>query len=389
MKDILISRDSKGKFRQVIYELEKTDTGYIIHRSSGLVDGKQIIQPNIVITTGKAKRSVKEQADLQYNSLVQHQLDKGYKNIKDLNIVNVNTKELEKIMPKVNTDQNGIGKPMLCKVYDFTDAKNNGITWYCSRKHDGLRTFLYYKDGKVQTASRGGKDYNIAAKYILEDEFIKNFFKNNPNIILDGELYRHGWPLSKISGLGRLETNVEDHKQLNFHCYDIADESKTFEERLEILNNIKKTIDLNHIQTKLVIVDHYKLSNNEAIKAYHDIFVKEGYEGAVVRDGSKKYKFDARDRRMQKIKLMDTTTFKILDYELGLRGAEDMCFVLETKDGKQFKAKPEGDLALKQYYVDNFDSIKGKPGDVRFFHYTEYGIPNLPVFVAIRDDLDE
>lgn len=388
MKDVLVSRDSKGKFRQVIYELEQTTEGYIIHRSSGLVDGKQITQPDIVITAGKVKRTVKEQAELQYNSLIQHQLDKGYKNTKDLKISNVSSEELTKIMPKVNTDQNGIGKPMLCKVYDFDDKKNEGITWYISRKHDGLRTFLYYKDGKVLTASRGGKDYNVAAKYILEDDYIVNFFKNNPNIVLDGELYRHGWPLSKISGLGRLESNVDDHKELMFHCYDIADESKTFEQRLEILQKIQKDIKNNNRGTKLVIVEHYKISNNEAIKAYHDIFVKEGYEGAVVRDGSQKYKFDARDRRMQKIKLMDTTTFKIIGYELGLRGAEDMCFVLETKDGKQFKAKPEGDLQLKQYYVNNINSIIGKPGDVRFFHYTEYSIPNLPVFVAIRDDLD-
>ena len=121
--------------------------------------------------------------------------------------------------------------------------------------------------------------------------------------------------------------------------------------------------------------------------AQHNKAIEEGYEGLVIRDPEANYKYGARDNRMLKLKLMDTVTFKIVGYELGLRGAEDMCFILETKEGKQFKAKPEGDLKIKQYYVNNINSIIGKPGDVRFFHYTEYGIPNLPVFVAIRDDL--
>ena len=48
------------------------------------------------------------------------------------------------------------------------------------------------KDGELHTASRGGSDYDIAATYILQDAYIKSLFKDNPNLILDGELYKHG-----------------------------------------------------------------------------------------------------------------------------------------------------------------------------------------------------
>jgi len=51
---------------------------------------------------------------------------------------------------------------------------------------------LYYKDGNIYTSSRGGKDYNIAATYIREDAYLQNLFKENPDLILDGELYKHG-----------------------------------------------------------------------------------------------------------------------------------------------------------------------------------------------------
>lgn len=143
------------------------------------------------------------------------------------------------------------------------------------------------------------------------------------------------------------------------------------------------------INSKLVVVSHFIVTGLEQIMKKHDEAVSLKYEGLVIRDPKQTYKCGARDNRMLKIKEMDTTTFKIVGYELGLRGAEDMCFVLETKDHKTFKAKPEGDSSIKEYYINNIDSIIGKPGDVRFFHYTPYGIPNLPVFVAIRDDLAE
>lgn len=48
------------------------------------------------------------------------------------------------------------------------------------------------KNGIVQTSSRGGQDYNIASTYILESEDVKKVFAKYPDIILDGEVYRHG-----------------------------------------------------------------------------------------------------------------------------------------------------------------------------------------------------
>lgn len=119
----------------------------------------------------------------------------------------------------------------------------------------------------------------------------------------------------------------------------------------------------------------------------HDIAVSEGYEGLVIRDPDKEYKCGARDDRMLKIKEMTEDSFKVLGYELGLRGVEDMCFVLETKEGKQFKAKPEGDRTVKEEYMENIKDIIGRMMDVRYFHYSEDGIPILPVAVCPRYDL--
>lgn len=99
------------------------------------------------------------------------------------------------------------------------------------------------------------------------------------------------------------------------------------------------------------------------------------------------YKCGARDERMLKIKQMQEDSFEIIGYELGLRGSEDMCFILKTHDGLQFKAKPQGDKETKALYLKEINSIIGRKGDVKFFNYTTDGIPNLPVFLLVRYDL--
>jgi DNA ligase-1 len=222
---------------------------------------------------------------------------------------------------------------------------------------------LFLRDGEVHTSSRGGGDYDIPATYIREDEYIKKLLSNNPDLILDGELYRHGWNLQKISGLARKETLEEDHKQLCYHCYDIVDESKTFKERVEMLNKFKKDCPED---SKLIIIEQRLIKGLDSIMAMHNEAVAAGYEGLVIKDPDKEYKCGARDNRALKIKEFEDAEFQILGLVEGLRD-EDMCFLMQTEDGTQFKAKPIGDRALKQQYREHINEIIGKMGTVKFF----------------------
>ena len=245
---------------------------------------------------------------------------------------------------------------------------------------------IFLRDGKVCTSSRGGGDYDIPATYIREDSYIKKLFSENPNLILDGELYRHGWNLQKISGLARKETLEEDHKQLCYHCYDIVDESATFKERVKRLNKFKSECPPD---SKLIIIEQRLIKGLNQIMAMHNEAVAAGYEGLVIKDPNKEYKCGARDNRALKIKEFTDAEFKIIGLSEGLRD-EDMCFIMEMEDGTQFKAKPIGDRALKQYYRDNIKSIIGKMGTVKYFGMTntEHPVPNLPSFRSIRDEKD-
>lgn len=387
MNDVLISRDSKGKIRQVNISCKWNNIlkAFVIERETGQYKGKLTKQPIIEIKKGKVKRTTEEQAQLEFNSHIKKYKDKGYKSISEFGYSSINDFDPNKVFPNEVVDQAGVVKPMLCKVFDPSDNKNKNKNWYISRKLDGVRCILYYKDGQVKTSSRGGQNYDIAATFIRLDPFINQLFEANPNLKLDGELYRHGWTLNVVSGLCRLETLDTKHNELIFNCYDIVDETLSFSKRLNILNDLKSK---KPIDSKLEIVDHYLITLDK-IDEYHDIFVSEGFEGAVIRDANEVYKPGGRDRRMQKIKKFVDNEYEIVGLVEGLR-EEDMCFLMKTKEGYEFKAKPIGTREDKQHYRENISKMIGCMATVKHFGMTntEQPVPNLPVWKALRDIKD-
>ena len=383
----LITRDAKNKIRVLELSMIKVSNTYCINRKTGIMNMAMVEQPTHVISCGKAKRTLLEQAELEYNAIIRKQKDKGYKDIKDFGYTDLSQFNPEEVLPEDNkTDQNGNKKPMLCKKYTDVKREKFNKLFKASRKLDGVRCSLFIRDGIVQTSSRGGKDYNTAISHICNDSLIKEFFKNNPNIILDGEIYKHGWTLSKISGMCRLKDRTDNMDNLQFHCYDIVDDDKTFDERLEILLDVKKQLQSTD---KIYILEHIDITGYDNIIELHNQFVSEGYEGLVLRDPNAKYKSSVKDDRMIKVKMFDDDEFEIIGISEGLR-PEDMCFVLKTKEGCEFKAKPTGDRELREWYLKNIDALIGKMGTVKYFGYTntECRVPNLPIFKSVRDEGD-
>ena len=120
------------------------------------------------------------------------------------------------------------------------------------------------------------------------------------------------------------------------------------------------------------------------IRTLHDQYVSEGWEGCVARDVSKPYKYGGRGQEMVKFKMYQDAEFKILGISEGLR-PEDMCFILVTEDGIEFKAKPMGSRELKEQYRDDLPNLVGKFATVKYFYLSDEGTPLQPVLKAIRD----
>lgn len=122
--DILVTRDSKGKIRQIIISCTKSGNVYEITRKSGICGGKFVDHPKITIDKGKVKRTIEQQAELEYNSNVKSYLDKGYKTLESLGFTEVPGIEiLDKALGKSKQDQNGSVKPMLAKLIQSVSKK--------------------------------------------------------------------------------------------------------------------------------------------------------------------------------------------------------------------------------------------------------------------------
>lgn len=390
---LLVTKDSKGKIRLIRINLNQIDNTYTITRESGLWEGKKTAQPLIVIEKGKAKRTVLEQATLQYNSEIKKLKDKGYKEVSE----GVSFEEVKEMFKDyIKTDPSGNFKPMLAKAFKDCDPnKIDNKEWYISRKLNGVRAnILLGEDGLLHAIGRGASTYDIAIQHILQNEKLINFFKCNPNIILDGECYHHGTSLQDISGKMRQEKEMIPI--LEFYVYDIVDPTLTFEERLNKLKLVEKELDLYFLPSrtwqendlKIQIVPHEKVHNLKEIDEKHDQFVKEGFEGAVIRNPKCKYLCGERNLAMVKVKKYLDDCFEVVGIQQGLRMYDDMVFILKTKDGQYFHAKPFGNQEQKIEYTNNFEKLyKGHLGECKFFEYSDKGIPCQPNFVAFRFDL--
>ena len=405
MKTYLLTRASTGKFKFAIVEWDEEwkepEHAFLITRKYGQIKGKVIQSPDTWIKIGKAGRSHREQATLQFNSFVKGYKDKGY--IEVPTDPNTYTEEkCNELFGEVKTNQYGVIKPQLAKQADkVTNPKIFDKEWLISRKLDGVKALFYYKDGEIHTASRGGEGYDPATTHLRTNPSLVKFFNENPTIILDGELFVRGKTLQQISGAARMEKNAYDCEWLEYwiyDCYDTANPDMIAKERYKFLIDelnhrfgifVYLTIDDDSIKDPIRILGHESTSGWNNMKGLHDKWVAEGFEGAVITDPTKPYKPGSRCNNLIKIKQYKSEDFKVIGYKLGLRGSEDMTFTCELGDDKTFEAMPVGNRATKAEYVENFESkYKGHKAECTFFNYSDDNIPTQPKLRVFRFDLE-
>lgn len=395
----LLGKSSSNKWRWWCIEFDEDwyeDQGFCLKRSYGQLNGKVTEGPIIWISKGKSTRTAREQAILQYNSEIKKQLDKGYKEV-EKHPNEYTEEELQAIYGNVKMREGATVKPMLAK--QEKDVKNRKIfdrEWYISRKINGVRCLIYYDGTHVRTSSRGATNYDLAIFHIINHPIVEKFFKNHPDVILDGEIYKKDWSLNKISGICRTQATVNDGKDLQFYWYDIVDLERPFSERWKTMNEWSKELQLSDFDPYKCFSDsdlHVQflpqqlISGFDNMKKLHDEWVNDGWEGAVIRDSDSVYKPGSRGNDWIKIKVYQDAEYPIVGISEGLR-EEDMCFILETPSGQRFNCKPIGDREQKQWYREHIDELIGKNLTIKYFEMSGVDgsdVPQQPVGLTIRD----
>jgi len=130
----------------------------------------------------------------------------------------------------------------------------------------------------------------------------------------------------------------------------------------------------------------YLVNNKEEAKWYHDDFVQNGFEGAILKNKAGIYIFDYRSENIEKMKDFIDAEFEIVGGKEGV-GTDTGCIIYrcKTKNNLEFDVRPKGTVEDRQEMFRNLKNDIGKMLTVRFPEYTESGKPSQPVGIVIRD----
>lgn len=281
--------------------------------------------------------------------------------------------------------QAGMWSPML--AHKFKEHLNKVVyPCYEQPKLDGLRCFAYRKDGGVFLQSRGGKPYDVAHIQSYLEPYL------DEGMILDGELYIHGMPLQDITSL--VKRPQEMSQLLEYHCYDMASKEEDlsdipFQARIGTLWQFFENIDNPMAHMFLKYVPTYTAGSYEEVIKYHNHFVGEGYEGAIIRSPNGTYDFGKRSTGLLKLKEFQDQEFPIIGWTQGKGKFENApVFTCQTAEGKTFEVVPKGTQATRLQMLQDAPNLIGKLMTVRFFDWTTEGKPHHAVGVAIRLEED-
>jgi DNA ligase 1 len=250
-------------------------------------------------------------------------------------------------------------------------------------KLDGVRCVIQYENDTVIAYSRTGKEWkNI--EHILFN--LKSFFILNPNIILDGELYNHDLKddFEKIISLVRRKNPddldmLESADLVQFHCYDIIDETKTFEERNRfIIQAVPRNNYIYHVKTQAVATESLS-------KVIHQQNLDAGYEGSILRTNDT-YACK-RSHNLRKFKDFHDTEATLTGWVegKGKRVGTIGKFTAVDSEGNEF-GMPVMDKF--KFLQDNFKKMQGYVGKIATFTYFERTKANSyrhPLFKCIRN----
>ena len=277
-------------------------------------------------------------------------------------------------------------KPMLAHKFDINRVdytKPDG--YYIQPKLDGIRC-LFTADGAY---SRNNKKF-MNLKHI--EMALKPFFEQQPDVVLDGELYNHKLKndFEKIVSLVRKQKPTEEDRLnaqhlVQFHVYDYFD-GTMYDSYKTRMNNLTVS-DIYDVQVKYVPA--YKVHKHDEALYYHmNEFLSNGYEGSILRDGSALYKH-GRSYGLMKFKDFSDAEATIVGYEIGKgkRTGTLGKFLMRDDDGNKFGCPPGKGYSYKDLanMLNNIGDYIGQRATFTYFQRTNAGSYRHPLFKTIRN----
>jgi DNA ligase-1 len=353
--------DSKGKLRFLHVFVE----GDKLVQESGQVGGSAVRHSSSCTpkNVGKANETTaEEQAIAEASSKIANKMSTGY------------------FQTMAEASDNPVILPMLAKDYK-KEKRKVVFPCYVQPKLDGMRA-LYNKE--VGFISRKGKKIDTMTH--IEEALPTVSMLLNRNYI-DGELYAHGKTFQENMRLIKKDRG-EETKNVKYHVYDIAID-RPFIYRHNLLKNLCEDLGAH----SLVLVPTYAVADEEELKRFHTDFLARGYEGTIIRHSDAGYGINKRDSQLLKYKDFIDKTYDVIDVvpsekvpEQGVVICADLKAEYEKAGLNTFGCGMRFSHKEREEILANKEDYIGKKAEIRFFEYSEDGIPRFPVCHGFRLD---
>ncbi len=283
-------------------------------------------------------------------------------------------------------------KPMLARTLG---PKFSQYPCYVQPKLNGVRAL--YQSGTFQSRDEKVWSPQVLGHLIAELMALPTSLHG---LILDGELYVHGWRLQRINGAVAVNRSQprEDTKDVEFHVFDVVNPDKRFSERWFYAMLELRHANLPHIKAVMTGDAH----NAEIMQQCFHFYTHEGYEGIMLRpDG--KYEFGEhmgrndtmtqyRSRTLWKHKQWEDDEFTCIGVTEGEGKAEigigALKLIHPDRYAKEYQPnEPWFKVGTGLTDADRIEFAQNPPIGrlvrVRYLCLTEDGIPFNPSFIAV------
>jgi DNA ligase-1 len=347
----IYKKDSSGKIRYLTANVAGDTLQQIsglMHTINPIVHSKICVRKNI----GKSNETTAaQQAELEAAALVVEKLRTGY------------FYTIDEASEKGGRD---FLLPMLAKDYKKEFKK---VTYPCfaQPKLDGMRALGSY-EGTL--TSRTGK----VVETITHIKF--NDLGDN---VLDGELYAHGKTFQELMRLIK-KYRPSETETIQYHVYDLIMDAP-------FIVRLSHLLALVNTNPSLELVETLCVENETEMLAFHKKNIAAGYEGTMIRHGNSGYAVNKRSSDLLKYKDFLDESYEVIDVlpsearpEQGVALCSCKTTGLTFSTGMKFShSDREAILKDKHKYI-------GGMAEIRFFEFTEAGIPRFPVCVGFRLD---
>jgi len=349
------------------YTLSGKVMGKITKSKPTICDGKNIGRAN--------ETSPEQQALAEATSKWEKKLKKDYSLEKD----------------DVDEAKTRIFLPMLAHPYAKQEDKIDWDQALASRKYDGIRCIVT-KDGAF--SREGGRFYTVP--HILN--VLEPIFTIYPEAIFDGELYNHELKadFEKITSLvKRVKVTEADLLEtatlVQYHIYDCPQIGELtmkdgFKKRFDFMCKIL-TNDFNAFASELICpVPANPIESFEQLNIFHDMWVADGWEGAILRIANGPYE-QKRSQYLLKYKKFFDEEFPIVDILPGKGNKATMAAkaVVKVPNGETCSVGIIGDQEYATKLLNEKADIIGKPGTVQYVGWTKYGKLRMGKLKIVRD----